>query len=761
MYEDSWYSYVPDSHSKKDEQVSQTSGHRRRESLLKQPNGSNQISSPQDPILELFEESAGLKGPPKATLARRAKSYSDFYDAAVTFLSKETVAEKSRDVLAASEFSPGDKILETGFEDLEEELLDESQEQYRLYRDQLVLSERHLDTLLNDTTAALDLLATLSESFKSVESETTTFQAQCEDLLDEQKRLRDLADEVGTDLQYYAYLEPLTRRLNAPGSGRLVRNDDFLDMLRNLNTCIDFMDQHPNYRDSTVYKTRYSTLLERALNLVQNAFSIAFRDVSDDVSKELKAKQHNETAEYILLYGKYETVYENLGTPIQKLLKSADFAFGQKGDDKASSPYVNQYHELYNQLIDAFLKSREPVGTLVSKNLRKFATKEKPETDFEAFARVCIQHVLDICYNEQKLVTQFFQDGPLLADYQPLEAYTKSSEYAGRLENNILSHLETLHTFLLPYLSNGDLQRICDLVNWLETMYMASNDEDLDDDQPADSRRSIAQALLSKYLWKSLDSLFLKAATEIEHFKPAQEDLKVTVKAKIITNETAKSTNSQDVDGKIQVHGSHAPLVSNSYPTVKTAVKLLVMYNEGVYDRPRTSDVLYEIVHQVTESLQKAATIIKRMSTMMDAQLFLIRNLMFIENLFMTQEIPDVVRQSAEFDFSPIWDTIQELQDRKQLFNPLAYITPLVKGNLLPAVVDRVLDARKELEKVLVQQITAFTKTWQSRLAEKDPKKNALVARELEILLDKAFDDDTTRAALLKMIRAEEIDGSP
>ncbi len=122
----------------------------------------------------------------------------------------------------------------------------------------------------------------------------------------------------------------------------------------------------------------------------------------------------------------------------------------------------------------------------------------------------------------------------------------------------------------------------------------------------------------------------------------------------------------------------------------------------------------------------------------------------------MTQEIPDVIRQSAEFDFSPIWDTIQELQDRKQLFNPLAYITPLVKGNLLPAVVDRVLDARKELEKVLVQQITAFTKTWQAKLEEKDEKKRGLVARELEILLDKAFDDETTRAALLKMVRADE-----
>lgn len=129
---------------------------------------------------------------------------------------------------------------------------------------------------------------------------------------------------------------------------------------------------------------------------------------------------------------------------------------------------------------------------------------------------------------------------------------------------------------------------------------------------------------------------------------------------------------------------------------------------------------------------------------------------MLIENLFMTHEIPDSVRQSAEFDFTPIWDTIRELQVRKQLFNPLAYITPLVKGQLLPAVVDRVLDARKELEKVLVQQITAFTKTWQSRLADKDLKKRQGTEKELDAMLNKVFDDETTRAALWKMIRAEE-----
>jgi hypothetical protein len=141
----------------------------------------------------------------------------------------------------------------------------------------------------------------------------------------------------------------------------------------------------------------------------------------------------------------------------------------------------------------------------------------------------------------------------------------------------------------------------------------------------------------------------------------------------------------------------------------------------------------------------------------LDAQVFLIKNLMLIENLFMTHEIPDSVRQSAELDFSPIWETIRELQARKQLFNPLAYINPLVQGQLLPAVKDRLLDARKELEKVLVQQITAFTKYWQARLTEKGQRKDAVLKanKELEELLDNVF-DGTTKAGLWRMIRAEE-----
>ncbi|RAL64579.1 hypothetical protein DID88_001614 [Monilinia fructigena] len=178
-------------------------------------------------------------------------------------------------------------------------------------------------------------------------------------------------------------------------------------------------------------------------------------------------------------------------------------------------------------------------------------------------------------------------------------------------------------------------------------------------------------------------------------------------------------------------------------------------------ERLKRAMFFYEIVHQTTESLQRAATTIKRTSNnIMDAQLFLIKNLMLIENLFMTHEIPDSIRQSAELDFTPIWETLKELQSRHQVFNPLAYIRPIIKGQLLPAVVDKVLDARKELERVLVQQITAFTKHWQSRLLNKDPKEKRdqviKATQELDVLLERVFDEEATRAALLRMIKGAE-----
>jgi hypothetical protein len=81
--------------------------------------------------MKVFEGDSEHKGPPKATLARRAKSYSDFYEAAIGFLGKETGKGKPKDVLEVFE-NGGDQIsFETRYEEYETDLLDASQEEYQ------------------------------------------------------------------------------------------------------------------------------------------------------------------------------------------------------------------------------------------------------------------------------------------------------------------------------------------------------------------------------------------------------------------------------------------------------------------------------------------------------------------------------------------------------------------------------------------------------------------------------------------------------
>ena len=311
------------------------------------------------------------------------------------------------------------------------------------------------------------------------------------------------------------------------------------------------------------------------------SFSSALREVTDNVNKQLKAKDQTETAEYILLYGRYETVISDLGPQLERILRTAEFAFNDVSNSNNSSPYIQQWHELYRQLVEIYIKSREPVGPLVLKNLRNFAANvPKPDTDFKSFARRCVQYVFDICHNELNLVEKVFQDGP---------HWNKSSQLLERLEQNRLSHVTTLSTFLTPYLSNGDLTHICTLTSWLETVYLTPADGDLDGDQSKEVRKLTAHVLLDKHLWPLSDTLFLKAAAEIEHYKPTPDDLKITSEPSSPVEDKRSTLDSKAHDDQ-DTPSLASPGMSSAFPTVRTAVKLLIMYNDAVYDRPVSHD---------------------------------------------------------------------------------------------------------------------------------------------------------------------------
>lgn len=114
MYDASWYeTLVPSSQEQRPRQQ-----HTRRESLLKQPEASQLNRSDkssrlfdrkaQEPVatnarpsdnisrVEPLTRKPRFSDPPKATVARRAKSYSAFYDAAVAVLKKDRKRSSNR-----------------------------------------------------------------------------------------------------------------------------------------------------------------------------------------------------------------------------------------------------------------------------------------------------------------------------------------------------------------------------------------------------------------------------------------------------------------------------------------------------------------------------------------------------------------------------------------------------------------------------------------------------------------------------------------
>lgn len=56
--------------------------------------------------------------------------------------------------------------------------------------------------------------------------------------------MTELASNLDKNLKYYNFLEPVTRRLNAPGAGNFVRSKEFSEMLSRLDDCLEYLAAH-------------------------------------------------------------------------------------------------------------------------------------------------------------------------------------------------------------------------------------------------------------------------------------------------------------------------------------------------------------------------------------------------------------------------------------------------------------------------------------------------------------------------------------
>ena len=392
----------------------------------------------------------------------------------------------------------------------------------RAYQKQLELSQSHLDSLISKATSTLDLLATLSKSFQTVEAQTTTFQKQCEGLLQEQKRMTDLADNFKHNLRYYDYLEPVTRRLNAPGAGNFVRSQEFSDMLARLDECLEYMAAHPSHREAVTYRSRYRLLMTRGLTLIRVHFVGGLRAIAQEVSRRIADKQLNDATMSALLYAKFRVGASELKEVAQEIRKRATLSAGAEPGAEA------EYQSLMNELYSSYSATRgRLVIPLVRKKINDIALAPSTAKELVPFARSSTGYVRGVCADEYDLWREWFEGEDGLYDF-------------------LESVCEPLYDHLRPRtIHESQLLKLCELCTLLQTRYMQDQDEDT---EPLETNQLNFSVLIQAALEDAQTRLVFRTQAilrdEIERYKPKSEELDYPARNRRVSLSGSKSRTS-------------------------------------------------------------------------------------------------------------------------------------------------------------------------------------------------------------------------
>jgi conserved oligomeric Golgi complex subunit 3 len=178
----------------------------------------------------------------------------------------------------------------------------------------------------------------------------------------------------------------------------------------------------------------------------------------------------------------------------------------------------------------------------------------------------------------------------------------------------------------------------------------------------------------------------------------------------------------------------------------------------------KDSSVVFKIVRETIQVLQKAEARIKSLRNGTDPDLFMVKNLLIIKNELVSLEIGDIRGQASSMDhFGHIWDTLSP-QNWVGFFSTVIGNTLWSRGgSTAPAVTAKTMtveDMNEQLDELLRQSIYAFTKRWASLMNDSQARKAgvkpiAKVEAELENILQTAFSNQPE--VIVKLKEAIEI----
>ncbi|KAH8409385.1 hypothetical protein KR222_002184 [Zaprionus bogoriensis] len=597
---------------------------------------------------------------------------------------------------------------------------------YQKYLQQLEQRKGECAHMLTQISVAMERLGALSAEYEFVSQKTSALNTASEQLIDEQQKLQELSSEIQRRLHYFSQVELLNQRLQSPTLS--VASEAFRECLNKIDDCLNYLAEHPNFKDAAAYNVKYKQCLAKATGLVRNYVVNVINQATEATlhprNSSADASLQAPDAAFALYYGKYQTSAAKVKRVAQLI------------ESRLENSNCSEYALLMADLQQHYLAQRASVmSPAVNQSIQN--VKNAHKGDHCSLTRSACAFLVHVCQDEQRLYYQFFGTGaPHLTVY---------------LEGLCTILYDTMRPFIIHINHLETLAEICSIlrIEMLEE-HVQQNPTALE------AFATIAHQLLQDVQERLVFRAHLYLQSDIQNYNPSTGDLAYPEKLEMMesialslqeppqlrrseSRASVVSSEAESVDTAYRVKQMNSPadLHGMWYPTVRrTLVCLSRLYR--CVDRPIFQGLSQEALKLCIQSVSQAAQKISAAKTPIDGELFEIKHLLILREQIAPFRVDFTVKETS-LDFSKVKTAaFGLLQKRKQLFSMgsnNALLEFLLEGT--PQIKEHLLDSRKEVDRqlktvceqyirdavhMLIGPLVTFLEKAQALLAQDAPK---------------------------------------
>ncbi|KAL5149294.1 Conserved oligomeric Golgi complex subunit 3 [Glycine soja] len=585
------------------------------------------------------------------------------------------------------------------FTDLESAMKSETEEKYQHYVNTLTDRIQTCDEILQQVDDTLDLFNELQLQHQAVATKTKTLHDACDRLLQEKQRLIDFAEALRSKLNYFDELENVATNFYSPNMN--VGNENFLPLLKRLDECISYVENNPQYAESSVYLLKFRQLQSRALGMMRSHVLAVLKGASSQVQEAIRGSgggkaSISEGVEASVIYVRFKAAASELKPLLEEIeSRSSRKEYGQ---------ILAECHRLYCEQRLTLIRG------IVQRRISEFAKKES----LPSLTRSGCAYLIQVCQLEHQLFNHFFP------------ASSKDISSLAPLMDPLSTYLYDTLRPKLVHETNIDF--LCELVDILKMEVLGEQH----------SRRSESLAGLRPTFERILadvhERLTFRARThirdEIANYIPTNEDLDYPEKLKKSAESTseinpltrrragvgscpfrsrqlrrrllgafqASPPSSGKLFGQFLCADDNPDIFKTWYPPLEKTLSCLSKLYRCLESAVFTG-LAQEVVEVCSASIQKASKLIAKRSSQMDGQLFLIKHLLILREQIAPFNIEFSVTQK-ELDFSHLLEHLRRLLRGQASLFEWSRSTSLAR-TLSPRVLENQIDTKKELEKSL------------------------------------------------------------